>query len=306
MNRKQEAYNSMAHKTIGETKRHNDIWKGNKIFVGTVTKTEELFTEIEKTNARQNKKTEGLTQKKNEYRKKLDITTDVFLGIFRSYAKTTGDDELYQNSDKSISEIKKIKDTEIMVLVNTVKTYATDNQKKLRDYGITEPMIADYGKEADGFINYLTAPQEIIAERKTATKHLKELFKQLDEQLTEYLDNHMMQYKTKEPQFYSDYENARIIYDDPTISKSLMGTVTDEETGKPLQYVKVTVKFKPGSELSGNVKSTSKKGNFQFKGLSEGMCKVTFEKNYYDTLTVDSEIHNNAMTRLNVQLKKTK
>ncbi len=116
----------------------------------------------------------------------------------------------------------------------------------------------------------------------------------------------MMQYKTKEPQFYSDYENARIIYDDPTIAKSIMGTVTDmHEPAHVLQYVTVTIKFKPGSELSGNVKSTSKKGNFQFKGLPEGKCTVVFEKNYYETLTVESEIHKNAMTRLNVQLKKT-
>ena len=305
MNKKQEAYNSMAHKTIGEMNRHNDIWKDNKIIVDTVANIEKFFVEIEETNARQNRKTEGLTQKKNEFRKKLNITTDVFLGIFRSYAKTTGNSELYENSDKSISEIKKIKDTEIMVLVNTTKIYASKHLDDLTDYGMTEKMISDYGKEADGFINYLTAPQEIIAERKTATEHLKKLFKQLDEQLTEYLDNHMMQFKTKEPQFYSDYENARIIYDDPTISKSIMGTVTDEETNEPLQYVVVTAKFKESTEPDEYTKTTTAKGNYQFKGLPIGKCKVTFKKNYYDTLTVDSEIHDNAMTRLNVAIRKT-
>ena len=305
MNRKQEAYNLMAHKTIGETKRHSDIWKGNKVFGNTVVKIDGLFVEIEETNARQNRKTEGLTQKKDKYRKSLNTNTDVFLGIFRSYAKTTENDDLYANSDKSISEIKKIKDTEIMVLVNTTIKYASGHLKDLQDYGITEKMIADYKKEADGFVEYLTKPQEIIAERKTATSHLKELLKQLDEQLTEYLDNHMMQYKTKEPQFYSDYENARIIYDDPTISKSLMGTVRGHETEiEVLSYVKVTVKFKAGAELKDNVKSTSAKGNFQFKGLPEGVCTVTFEKNKYETLVVESEIHKNAMTRLNVQMKK--
>jgi len=305
MNRTQEAYNSMAHKTIGETKRHNNIWKDNKVFVNTVTKIDGLFVEIEETNARQNKKTEGLTGQKNKYRKQLDTTTDVFLGIFRSYAKITGNDELYANSDKSITEIKRIKDTEIMVLVNTTIKYATSHLKDLKDYGITEAMISDYQKSANGFVEFLTKPQEIIAERKTATSHLKELFKQLDEQLTEYLDNLMMQYKLKEPQFYSDYENARIIYDDPTISKSLMGTVTDaHEPAHVLQYVKVTVKFKAGSELADNVKKTTAKGNFQFKKLPEGVCTVTFEKNKYETQTIETEIHKNALTRINVQLKK--
>jgi len=304
MTRKQEAYNSMAHKAIGEMNRHNNIWKSNKVISGTVEKITGLFKQIETANARQNITTKGITQKKREYRKQLDITTDVFLGIFRSYAKTTGNDDLYANSDKSISEIKKVKDTEMPVLVNSTIDFASKYKEQLKDYGITAKMITDYEASLAGFKEYLSKPQEIKAEKKTATADLKKLFKELDEQLTEYLDNHMMQYKLKEPQFYSDYENARIIYDDPTIAKSIMGTVTDADTGEVLQYVKAVVKFKAGADYAESVKSTSPKGNFQFKGIPEGKCTVTFEKNYYQTLTVDSEIYKNAMTRLNVQLKK--
>ncbi len=305
MNKRQEAYSSMAHKVIGEMNRHKDIWKSNKVISGTVEKINGLFKEIETTNARQNQSTKGASQKKREYRKQLDNTTNSFLGIFRSYAKTTGNDELYENSNKTISEIKSIKDTEIIILVNTTKDYATKHLRNLKDYGMTQKMIANYENSADGYVEYLTRPQEIQAEKKTATTELKELFKQLDIQLTEYLDNHMMQFIIKEPQFYKDYENARIIYDDPTIAKSIMGTVTDANTGERLEYVKITVKFKAGIELADKVKSTSAKGNFQFKGIPEGKCTVSFEKNYYQTLTVNSEVHNNAMTRLNVQLKKS-
>ena len=71
-----------------------------------------------------------------------------------------------------------------------------------------------------------------------------------------------------------------------------------------MQYVKVTVKFKAGAELSDKVKSTSAKGNFQFKGLQEGIYTVSFEKFEYETVTKEIEIRKNAMTRLNVQLKK--
>jgi len=305
MNKTQEAYNSMAHKTIGELQRHSDIWTGNTIITNTVATINQIFVEIDETNARQNRKSTGLTQKKNEFREQLNNTTDVFLGIFRSYAKTIGDDELYENSNMSISEIKKIKDTEIMVTVNTAKTYATDHLLDLANYGMNQTMITDYQTQADGFVEYLTKPQEIIAERKTATAHLKVLLKQLDEQLTEYLDNHMMQYKTTQPQFYHDYENARIIFDDPTISKSLMGTVTDQETGLPLQYVEVTATFSIGPDTVEFTKTTTQKGNYQFKGLPEGQCTVTFQKNYYNTLTLNSEIHNNAMTRLNAAIQRT-
>jgi hypothetical protein len=312
MNKRQEAYKSMAMKTIGEMHRHNAIWKGNKVISGTVTKIETLFEGIDTANARQNMKTEGATQKKNSFRKQIDKTTDIFLGIFRSYAKTTGNDELYQNSNLSLSEIKDIKDTEITVLANSTVKYAENNKEQLKDYGMSADMIKNYSTAIDGYKEYLTRPQEIKAEKKTATAELKDLFKQLDEQLTEYLDNHMMQFVEKEPQFYSDYENARIIYDDPTTSKSLMGTVSDvdsdcdgtEDKCPPLQNVKVHVKFKAGSELADSVKSTSKKGNFQFKGLKEGVYTVTFEKFEYETVTKEIEIHKNAMTRLNIKMKR--
>ena len=43
-----------------------------------------------------------------------------------------------------------------MVLVNTTIKYASGHLKELKDYGITEPMIGNYKKEADGFVEYLT------------------------------------------------------------------------------------------------------------------------------------------------------
>lgn len=302
MTRGQEAYNSMGHKTIEEMKRHNEIWKDNKDISETVGKAKIIFEKIDETLIKQNLPTEGATMMKNKARKLVNTTTNVFLGCNRSYAKKIGDDVLYENSNLTMSEIRKIKDTEINALVKRLIAYASKNLKELASFGMTEKMIEDYGKEADGFINYLAVPQAILAERKTATKNLKKLFKQLDELFIGFLDNYMMQYIKTEPDFYSDYEHARIIYDDPTISRSLMGTVIDEETNEPLQYVLVTVICESGKTFT---YKTSEKGNFLFKKLPEGKCKVTFNKNYYDILTVNSEIHNNAMTRLNVAIRKT-
>jgi hypothetical protein len=50
---------------------------------------------------------------------------------------------------------------------------------------------------------------------------------------------------------------------------------------------------------------TTAKGNFQYKGLPTGKCKVTVEYPYCDKLTVNSAIFDNAMTRLNVAIRKT-
>ena len=81
----------------------------------------------------------------------------------------------------------------------------------------------------------------------------------------------------------------------------MMGQVTDKITGKPLQFVKVTVVFEDDETLE-FTKITTKTGRFQFKNLPEGKCKVIFVKNYYETLTVNSEINPNNLIRLVVQI----
>jgi len=309
MTRRQESHNSMAYKVIEEMNRHSELWKENKAISIVLEKITKLLEEIEVVNTKQQITSAGATKKKTKIRKELDKLSNVFFGSFRSYARSIDDVQLYEKYDQSLTEIKDIKDTEVIGQNQAVIAFATEHLKDLKDFGTTQQMIDEYKAVASDFKAQLAVPQAIIAERKTLTQKLKDLFKELDELLSEDLDNLMMQFITKNPDFYTDYQNARIIYDDASISKSLMGTVFDADDdcdgGKcPLQYVKVTVKFKAGSELADSVKSTSTKGNYQFKKLHEGACVVTFEKNYYETLTVESEIHKNAMTRLNVQLKK--
>ncbi len=305
MNKRQENYSTMATKVYGVANRHKEIWKNDIKLSETFTQLSNLFPRIKDANIRQNRKTTGITKQKNLYRDKLNLVTNVFLAIFRSYAKITGNEELYENSDLSITEIKIIKDAEIMLTVDTVISYATDNLDKLKEYSLTEEMITEYKEDAVSFVEYLTLPQQIKAECKTATQEIKNLLKTLEVLVTQLLDNLMVPYKIKEPQFYGDYVNARIIYDDPTISKSLMGQVTDLKTGEPLKYVDVIVTVETHNKIKEVKKVTTEKGNFQFKGLPTGKCKVKFVKNYYDTLTVASEINPNDLTRLNATINKS-
>jgi len=294
----------MSEKTVGEMNRHNTIWTENAVITATMGKIDKIIVDIGKASARQNRKTTGLTKQKREYRKKLNTQSDVILGIIRSYAVTINDKNLYDNSNLSLSEIRKIRDSEILIKVDTITKFVNNNMAELVPYGMSDKVMLEYSEAADGYKEFLSKPQIIIAERKTATGNLVKLFAALEIEFNDYLDNHMMQYKLTEPQFYSDYINARTIFEDSTISKSLMGTVTDQATGKPLQYVKVIVKFKAGSELADKVKSTTAKGNYQFKTIPPGVYKVLFKLPFYNTEAADCVIHPNALTRLNVALQK--
>ena len=304
MKKKQEAYLSMTEKSVGEMRNHQSTWTENAVIIATMANVDKIIVDIGKASARQNRKTSGLTKQKREYRKLLNTQSDVILGVIRSYAVTINEKNLYDNSNLSLSEIRRIKDSEILIKVGTITKFVTNNMAELVPYGMSDKTMLDYSEATDGYREFLSKPQIIIAEGKTATANLVKLFSALEVQFNDYLDNHMMQYKLSEPQFYSDYINARTIFDESTISKSLMGTVTNQSTGKPLQYVKVIVKFKAGSELADKVRTTSKKGNFQFKSLPPGVYKVLFKKPFYITEAADCVIHPNALTRLNAALQK--
>ena len=96
MTGKQEAYFSMANKTNGEMQKNISIWGANRIIIATVAIIVALFKSIQENLAIQNKTSKGLSKMKKQFRDKLNLTTDVFLGIFRSYAKTIGDEDLYE------------------------------------------------------------------------------------------------------------------------------------------------------------------------------------------------------------------
>ncbi len=297
MNKKQEAYKSMVHKVIGEMGNYASIWASNTVINNTVDSIEHLIVDIESVNQRQNRTTIGLTKQKNDCRKLINETCDIFNGIFRSYAKTVTDEDVYANSDMSLSTIRDIKDTEIMVLVNEKLDYANATSGDLGDYGLTAGMISDLEDLLTQYKEFLTRPQEVIAERKTATNKMVVLFDEVSEQLNGHLDNHMMQYKVSEAQFYQDYLNARNIYDNPTrkrvagvgdggvdgdVYDVVLGQVFDKTTDEPIEGVLVRLE---GTEI---VTDTEVDGEFYIDEIPTGVYSVSFTKTGFERL----ELHN--------------
>jgi hypothetical protein len=111
----------------------------------------------------------------------------------------------------------------------------------------------------------------------------------------------MMFYEDTDEALYSEYLKRREIHDADTTAMSIRGKVTGGEAElEVLDYVQVTVK----TSKSEFVTNTSSKGNYQFKGLPEGKCKVVFKKNYYQTVVVDSEVHHGKVTRVDLVMTK--
>jgi len=223
----------------------------------------------------------------------------------RSFATDNKNDLLYKEIKKSKSDIKRLADLDVVSYATLVIDKITENQEALTNYGITAEELANLTTKTAEFKELLLLPAQMRKEAKVATQNIKTIISKILTLLRESIDNDMLQYADDKPELYKQYEVLREIDDSQTTALSIKGTVTggDAEV-EVLQYVKVTVKFKAGSELSDKVKKTTAKGNYQFKGLPEGKCTITFEKNYYQTVTIESEVHNDKYTRVDVKMRK--
>ncbi len=83
----------------------------------------------------------------------------------------------------------------------------------MADYGMTKEMLDLLTKERDDFDKAVNISDEKRAERKTATKSLKTLFREARDILENELDKVVDIFKDSEPIFFDGYYNSRNIID---------------------------------------------------------------------------------------------
>ena len=281
------------------------IWEDNKLISESVEQIDDFLTDIGNTFKLQETPISGFTRKKEKFRNLVNITTDIFYRMFCALGTNIGDPEIYDRYKMSLSGIKKVLDNKLQYVIKDAQEFAEENKDALKDYGLSDKLLEKYGKEADGYISYSNKPAEGKAIRSAATKRLVVIFSELSTFFKKKLDNEMIQYKLTQPVFYSEYKEARNIFDNPTHKRSLYGRILGEKTKQPIVDATVTAKFKTDADLANTVKMTSNKGNYTFPKLKPGIWIITFEKFGYDTITIEIEIFKGKGYRRDVKLRKT-
>ena len=306
----QKAELKMLQGVVNFFNQNPELEKNNKILKKHLDLVREKITEIKENELKQGFNNTGYTENKKEVKNELaDLDINITASIC-SFATDTGKNELYQEFNKPISRVQTMSDIDIVNYSNTIVAESQKYKDELEPYNVTADELVNLTKLIDDYSAILLIPAQERKEKKVATENIKNLISETLIILSRSLDNDMIHYKDTEADLYETYLNIREIDDSKTTALSIKGKVTDAHfPDQPVQYVQVTVKFKPGSELSGNVKSsytttTTKLGNFQFKGLPEGSCRVKFERNNYRTLELNSEVHHDKFTKLDVLFAK--
>ncbi len=307
MNSKQEARLGMIHKTVEQMNYHKAKWENDPIFPGVMETINIGIKDINLTLRTQEKQTQEYTEHKMLLRNRInDFLASLFAAI-RAFAKLTNNDILFRKYQISLTKIRRFSDTEIIPFFDEHMAYATAHIADLEPYGIREAGLKSAQADMDEYQDTFKSPEAIKAIRATATAKLQEQLNGTVSIFDDVLDNLMEQFHTSDPDFYNDYHNARIIYDNPTHHKALHGIVTDEETKEVLEHVKVTfIHDSDAAEPDAKYPTTftTEKGYYEFKSLPEGAGTVMFEMPYYVTLHMQVNLLPNKDYQLNVAIRK--
>lgn len=141
---------------------------------------------------------------------KADIVND----IVEVYALITADEKLVQTMADSASDLFKMKNGDMLRRVKQIIDAAVAHQEQLvAEYGMTAEQVSDLQADYDRFLELNGQPREYQVKTSVATQTLTELFSQINDLLTNKLDNLMKIFKRRDPNFYSGYLKARIIVD---------------------------------------------------------------------------------------------
>ena len=193
---------------------NNAVWAGVPAFVTAFGEYETGISSINTTRLEQEKDLKGITEDKRVKENEMILQTLGIIGPIVAYANVTSNEPLRQEVDYSDRELRRSRDTMLedkcQIVQDRANTHSVD---LIASYGVTAGQITDHATTITDYHAAIAGPRSAIALKKTHTAALEILLRSTIEILTGKLDQLVVVFKTTNPQFVSDYENARIIVD---------------------------------------------------------------------------------------------
>ena len=158
------------------------------------------------------KATKGRSKDKEVNRDSVTAQALAVAGALYAFAKKTGDQPLIASADLTKSKLDKLRDSELITELNSVKVKANEKSAELIKFGIPLSQLESYTTNIETYSKALGAQDTGGAEKKGAYKSLSTLIKDADSVL-DSIDKLMENYKNSNEEFYAGYKTARVIKD---------------------------------------------------------------------------------------------
>lgn len=307
----QENFLNMIYSVKTVVDKFMSTWTTNTVFAATYALFTSKIGPIEQNRDAQMTTSKGVTTDKNAKRDALTAKALFIVNRIRSYATVSSNNELFESVHFTQSSFDKSRDTEIVGIVDSIIAKANANVAALTTYGVTAALITDLQTALLAYSNYIAKPRTVTIQTKNATENLSVLFKEVNDILTKRLDLDIEVFKTSKPDFYSQYQTARVVIATSGSATSVLGSVTIAGSAEPLKGVKFTfvadnngaTKVAGSETVKPIVKKSADKGKFRAT-LRENTYRVTVEKIGFKKQELLITVAAGETTTLNIELER--
>ena len=187
-----------------------NVWETSVAFT---TEVDDLDDHIKNINAKnqQQKGTESISKAKKQGFENMIDTTLVICGAGTAYASRIKDDGLKATFDYSESDLKKGNEKNVLDRCVIIGRNAEPLLDKLVPQYMPAEQLTVQTESIAVYAALLNAPREVRTADKSIKEEMQVLFDECDTLLNERLDGMMLAYKKTNPDFYTEYINARYI-----------------------------------------------------------------------------------------------
>ena len=191
---------------------NSSAYSDNEEFVSHVNLLNLTLDEIGLKEDVRKKATSGKTKAKTVTRAIVSKQALGVSGAIYAYAKKTGDQTLISTANIRKSKLDRLRDTELMIELLSIKAKGTELSAEIAKFGIPASKLDAYARNIEIYSKAIGASGTGGAVKKGAFKTLKTLFEEADS-IIDSMDRMVENYSDSHAEFYAGYKAARKIKD---------------------------------------------------------------------------------------------
>lgn len=179
----------------------------------SVSNFNQKLGEIQSKDAEYTHLTSGKTDMKNDAEEDMIEAVLPIASALNVYAKINGKTDLKENSKVTVSDLRRLRDSELLIKAQYLHDIALTNVADLTNFGIAEADLTNLQSLVDSYRASIEVKDTSFAEKSAARESLSKLFDDTNEILKEEIDMLMELFRTSDSDFYNSYKSARVIRD---------------------------------------------------------------------------------------------
>ena len=242
----------------------------------------------------------GVTKEKGTLKTEVATEVNSICKMTTSYAVTTGDKALANSVKYRTSDVIRLKDSEVLGLVNGLVSVITPllDKPEFKDYTITQDTLKRVTDLATAFDNSIGEANIIDSNTSIAGKNIDSILKDIRGNVTQF--NLLIDwFENNHPDFVTGYRTAAAIDQTGIHHSGVRGIITNSLTGELVEDATVILQGKK------NTKSTlsGEDGDFEISKFRAGKCKLIISTPGYDSQTIPVTILRGKILQFSISLE---